>query len=119
MRRAVAGLILVSFLAPLARYEPAEAAVEACACPPKVCPCDGHEHASGHAAMCAMSNGGRCSIESSEARLNHLSKQSLDVPVERDFSPCFSPSNLPRSDGRMSCVAGFVSPEDPPPRLNS
>jgi hypothetical protein len=119
MRRAVVGLILASFLAPLARFQPAMPTLEACACPPVKCLCSGHGHASGHAVMCAMSQGGRCSIESSDAHLSQLGKQSLYIPVDLRFVPRLSALHLSPSLGWMSRQRGFARLDDPPPRMNS
>ncbi len=114
--RIVACLSVLFLLAPAARWFQADAPVQACACMPTACMCEGHEHASGHSPLCSMADGGRCGVRSADLPLTTLGDQPLPAPAEMafrytlPFSAATSPA-LPAAPLR-----GHSQPLELPPR---
>lgn len=109
-------LMALLLLAPTGRWFQAAARGQACACVPAACACEGHEHASGHSPMCAMANGGRCGIRSTDLAFMTFGDQPLPAPTETrpDHPMPVSESSLPPISAMP--LRGHSQPLKLPPR---
>ena len=112
----LAVLTIAALLAPTARWASLRVQAQACACPPTVCACSGHQHTSGHASSCSMKDGGRCGIGSQDAYLSAALTTLTYMPTEFRWANPPAPWSINHAASGISLLPSHARIPDQPPR---
>ena len=114
--RLLAVVTIAALLAPGARWAFVPAGAADCACPRQFCHCPGHHDADGHAAMCHMTHGSPCGVDSHDSVLTSLVNTLTYLPTEHAFGSDLVPRGFNHDATRADLAPSHSRRLDPPPR---